>query len=289
MTTEAPVRSGARGRSRRRRRGSRRARAEPDRGRRLAPDVPGRGRRRAALGAPARAGRGDVVRLARGRARGRSRPPTWRGWRSRRTVCFEPAGGRFGAGAGYRWSSSPGTSVAPRVLRRDELATARERLPGQLAAALAQIHSVEPGAVEGLAGGAADPALEACELWEAELDAIGEPLPAVEAGLRWLRLNPPPPAEPRLVHGDFRLGNLIVDEHGLAAVIDWELCHAGDPAEDLGLARDPLLALRQRRAPGRRAGGDWSRSWRPTRRPAARARMPSGCAGGRRWATSSGR
>src|SRR5207344_1274049 len=73
------------------------------------------------------------------------------------------------------------------------------------------------------------------ELWEAELDRIGEPLPAVEVGLRWLRLNRPSPVErPALVHGDFRLGNLIVDDDGLAAVIDWELCHAGDPAEDIG-------------------------------------------------------
>ena len=44
----------------------------------------------------------------------------------------------------------------------------------------------------------------------------------------------PRPAEPRLVHGDFRLGNFIVDEDGLAAVIDWELAHLGDPAEDIG-------------------------------------------------------
>jgi aminoglycoside phosphotransferase (APT) family kinase protein len=35
------------------------------------------------------------------------------------------------------------------------------------------------------------------------------------------------------VHGDFRLGNLIVDESGVAAVIDWELAHVGDPVEDL--------------------------------------------------------
>ena len=149
-----------------------------------------------------------------------------------RTVIAEPAGGRLGDGAGYLMDHVAGTSVAPRVLRRDELETARERLPGQLAGALAQIHSVDAAAVEGLAGGE-DPALEACALWEAALDEIGEPLPAVEAGLRWLRLNAPPPSAPRLVHGDFRLGNLIVDEHGLAAVIDWELCHAGDPAEDL--------------------------------------------------------
>ena len=60
-------------------------------------------------------------------------------------------------------------------------------------------------------------------------------MPAVEAGLRWLRLHPPPtPARAALVHGDFRLGNFIVDPEGLAAVIDWELCHAGDPAEDIG-------------------------------------------------------
>ena len=37
-----------------------------------------------------------------------------------------------------------------------------------------------------------------------------------------------------IVHGDFRLGNLIVDGDGLAAVLDWELAHLGDPMEDLG-------------------------------------------------------
>jgi hypothetical protein len=37
-----------------------------------------------------------------------------------------------------------------------------------------------------------------------------------------------------VVHGDFRLGNLIVGPEGLRAVLDWELTHAGNPAEDLG-------------------------------------------------------
>lgn len=148
-------------------------------------------------------------------------------------LAFEPAGGRFGS-AGFLMEHVEGDSIAPRVLRRDEYAAARERLPAQLATALAAIHRVEPAAVPGVAGGARDPALEACEMWERELDRIGEPLPGVEAGLRWLRLHaPPPPERPVLVHGDFRLGNFIVDETGLAAVIDWELCHLGDPAEDL--------------------------------------------------------
>ena len=149
-------------------------------------------------------------------------------------IAFEAAGGRLG-GAGYLMTFIDGTSVAPRILRRDEYAAARERLPGQLGAALARIHSVDPAEVDGLAGGTGDPALEACELWERELDEIGEPLPAVEAGLRWLRLHPPPPPDRvTLVHGDCRLGNLIVGAEGLQAVIDWELCHAGDPVEDIG-------------------------------------------------------
>jgi len=147
---------------------------------------------------------------------------------------FEGAGGRFET-AGFLMEHVEGESVAPRVLRRDEYASARKRLPSQLAEALARIHSIEPAAVEGLpAPGAADPALAACGLWESELDRIGEPLPAIEAGLRWLRLNaPPPPDRVALVHGDFRLGNFIVARAGLAAVIDWELCHLGDPTEDI--------------------------------------------------------
>jgi aminoglycoside phosphotransferase (APT) family kinase protein len=44
----------------------------------------------------------------------------------------------------------------------------------------------------------------------------------------------PPAGTLRVVHGDFRLGNVIVDDTGLRAVIDWELAHLGDPMEDLG-------------------------------------------------------
>jgi len=149
-------------------------------------------------------------------------------------LAFEDKGGRFGS-AGFLMDHVEGTSVAPRVLRREELAGARERLPGQLAAALARIHSLDVRGLPSLPREETEPAIAACEFWERALDEVGEPLPAVEAGLRWLRLNaPPPPERVALVHGDFRLGNFIVDEDGLAAVIDWELCHAGDPAEDIG-------------------------------------------------------
>jgi aminoglycoside phosphotransferase (APT) family kinase protein len=149
-------------------------------------------------------------------------------------LALEPAGGRFGT-AGMLMSFVEGTSVAPRILRKPEFEQARVNLTAQLAEALARIHSVDPARLEGVLpepGG--DPTLAQIEEWESQLDEIGEPLPAVELGLRWLRANAPEPVEPRLVHGDFRLGNFIVDENGLAAVIDWELAHLGDPAEDIG-------------------------------------------------------
>jgi aminoglycoside phosphotransferase (APT) family kinase protein len=149
-------------------------------------------------------------------------------------LLYEPANGRLGTAA-MLMSFVDGTSVAPRILRKPEYEAARGALTAQLGEALARIHSIQPAELEGvLPAPGADPALDQIDEWERQLDEIGEPLPAVELGLRWLRANAPEPAEPRLVHGDFRLGNFIVDERGLAAVIDWELAHLGDPVEDIG-------------------------------------------------------
>ena len=44
----------------------------------------------------------------------------------------------------------------------------------------------------------------------------------------------PPPVGPAIVHGDFRLGNLLADERGITAVIDWEIWSVGDPRVDVG-------------------------------------------------------
>jgi aminoglycoside phosphotransferase (APT) family kinase protein len=149
-------------------------------------------------------------------------------------LAFEPDGGRFGS-PGLLMAHVEGTSVAPRILRKPEYETARAGLTRQLAEALASIHAIDPATLNGvLPRPTGDPAIDQISEWERQLDEIGEPLPIVELGLRWLRANAPESAEPRLVHGDFRLGNFIVDEQGLAAVIDWELAHLGDPAEDVG-------------------------------------------------------
>jgi aminoglycoside phosphotransferase (APT) family kinase protein len=123
-----------------------------------------------------------------------------------------------------------GETIARKLLRDDEYAAARPRLAAQCGRTLAAIHRIEAGSVPGLS--ASDPVQSMRDV----LDGIGEPHPAFELGLRWLDTNRPAPTSdaPAVVHGDFRTGNLMVTADGLAAVLDWELAHLGDPLEDLG-------------------------------------------------------
>lgn len=57
--------------------------------------------------------------------------------------------------------------------------------------------------------------------------------PILALALRWLEANIPPPISPSLVHGDFRLGNLMFEHGRVSGVLDWELAHLGDWHEDL--------------------------------------------------------
>ena len=66
-----------------------------------------------------------------------------------------------------------------------------------------------------------------------ELDSVGEPHPAIELGLHWVKERLPTHREPVVVHGDWRIGNIAVDEQGIVAVLDWEFAHLADPVEDL--------------------------------------------------------
>lgn len=62
-----------------------------------------------------------------------------------------------------------------------------------------------------------------------------EPMLELRLAEWWLRDNlPPPPRRQVLVHGDFRPGNMLVQDGRISAVLDWELAHRGDPMEDLG-------------------------------------------------------
>jgi aminoglycoside phosphotransferase (APT) family kinase protein len=126
----------------------------------------------------------------------------------------------------------PGETIGRRIVQRPELAAARAELPRQLAEQLAAIHAIPPERLPFLGETSLEGLVE-------ELDEAGEPHPAVELGLWWLREHRPPPRDAVVVHGDFRIGNVAADEHGLVGVLDWEFAHLDDPARDLafGLVR----------------------------------------------------
>lgn len=128
-----------------------------------------------------------------------------------------------------------GESIGPRVVRRPELADARTRLPAQMAEQLARIHAIDATPLDFLPRPAAksSPALYALDRTRRAIDAIDLQNPALEFGLRWLERRAPGCEKPTLIHGDFRIGNLLVGPAGLSAVIDWEFAHVGDPHEDL--------------------------------------------------------
>ncbi len=69
--------------------------------------------------------------------------------------------------------------------------------------------------------------------WRQRLDDLDDTTATFEWAFRWLAANRPAPGPRTLVHGDFRMGNLIVDGSTLAAVLDWEAVHIGDVHEDL--------------------------------------------------------
>ena len=138
-----------------------------------------------------------------------------------------------------------GETIGRRIVQKDELAGARAALPAQMAEELAKIHAIPAALVSFLPEAKLERMVE-------ELDEVGEPHPAIELGLWWLRENRPPPRDVVVVHGDYRIGNLVVGEDGLVGVLDWEFAHLDDPARDLAFA---LVRAWRFGVPEKRLGG----------------------------------
>jgi aminoglycoside phosphotransferase (APT) family kinase protein len=102
------------------------------------------------------------------------------------------------------------------------------------AATMALLHRLGPGQL-GMASEPVTGPLDEVERWCRTLETID---PALAPG--WhdvaaaLRSGAPPSLPPAIVHGDFRLGNLLAQQSRIAAVIDWEIWSIGDPRVDAG-------------------------------------------------------
>ncbi len=178
-----------------------------------------------------------------------------------------------GLGSAFVMDFVAGETIARKLLRDEAYAAARAALPEQLAAALACIHAIDPQAPACAPLARPDPETPPAAAELARYDGIyraiaPDPHPAFELALRWLGARIPAPRRLTVVHGDYRVGNVIVGPEGLRAVIDWELTHLGDPMEDIGWlcvrswrfgAAPPVGGLCERArlfAAYERAGGD---------------------------------
>jgi aminoglycoside phosphotransferase (APT) family kinase protein len=136
-----------------------------------------------------------------------------------------------GLGPGYVMDFVAGETIARRILREPAFAPLRGSFAGQCGAILGRLHRLEAGALPFLRPfGAA----EHIDVYRRVYQWLDRPQPAIELGLRWAEDHLPAQRRLAVVHGDFRLGNLICGPERIAAVIDWELGALGDPLQDLG-------------------------------------------------------
>ena len=135
-------------------------------------------------------------------------------------------------GSGFIMDRVPGETIPRKILRDEALTAVRPLLARQAGEILARIHAIPIATLPALPLSSARRELgELQEIYRQD----GQPRPVFEFALRWLQDRAPAdPVKPRLVHGDFRNGNLIIGPDGIRAVLDWELATLGDPMRDLG-------------------------------------------------------
>lgn len=132
-----------------------------------------------------------------------------------------------GLGSGFVMRALPGTADPKVILACGDPAG----LLKQAARDLARIHSLRQADVpDGVP--VMDYRAAIADLKAQFMDAGGD-RPIIALGLRWLEDNCPPQVEPVLNHGDYRMGNLLVEGSTLTGVLDWEIAHFGDRHEDL--------------------------------------------------------
>jgi len=142
-----------------------------------------------------------------------------------------------GLGEGFVMAKMSGKALPQTLFRNKIYQSALEGLSKQCARELVSIHNIPTGDLpKDLPR--ISPAHAITEIEQIHLE-IGTQIPVFELAFAWLKANLPELNEPRLVHSDFRMGNLLVDETGLSLVLDWELAHMGDPIRDVAYMCTP--------------------------------------------------
>ena len=136
-------------------------------------------------------------------------------------------------GEGYLMEWLEGETLGQRIVRSGELADARPLLAHQCGEALARIHTIETDSTLTQLLPTVSPRELVLQTWE-NYKVLKLPEPMIDFTARWLLQNLPAKSRQTLVHGDFRNGNLMIDQGGIRAVLDWELAQIGDPVRDLG-------------------------------------------------------
>ena len=137
-----------------------------------------------------------------------------------------------GMGRGFIMGFVEGETLGGRIVKSPDLAQARPALARQCGEILAKIHTLNPDDFPSLRH--FTPAEQVTTYKETYL-ATDWPRPVFDLAFCWLEDHcPPAPAHPKLVHGDFRNGNLMIGPDGVRAVLDWEIAHVADPMADLG-------------------------------------------------------
>jgi aminoglycoside phosphotransferase (APT) family kinase protein len=133
-------------------------------------------------------------------------------------------------------------------------------LAQDVVAALVGIHSVGPDA--------APPALPRvtfegqAQRWQQEYrdaDLVRDPV--MEAAFDWMADHVPAEERIGLVHGDYRMGNMLAEGGRISAILDWELAYLGDVRFDIGYLALPYIAGKHLRAKTQLLGGVADSDW----------------------------
>jgi aminoglycoside phosphotransferase (APT) family kinase protein len=148
------------------------------------------------------------------------------------------------AGPYYVMERAPGQVVRSDVPPFLRTAPARSRLAGELVDALVEIHAADVAPlIEGSLGRPGGYLDRQMHRWSGQWTTLGSPAARSQAIVStarrletWLRNHQPTTPEHTVVHGDYKLDNVVVDpsDCSITAVLDWEMATVGDPLSDLG-------------------------------------------------------